>query len=137
MAEAIALTRSLQDLLAANTRGPLNSWSEAAQNAFDEQTQRARALSSMLGLLGAGSSSGALWKVTYQLNITAKDSERGSPTRTSKAYSLDGKSTLQLVSEMNTAFQNDLSGETELASVGQTELASVGQTESVGVEPHY
>jgi hypothetical protein len=83
MADALALNRSLQDLLAANTRAPLSGWSEATKNDFNEQTQRARSLASMLWLLGARRSSHALWKVTYQLNTTAKDNERGSQTRTS------------------------------------------------------
>jgi len=47
--------------------------------------------------------------------------------RTSPGFrGLDGKPTLQLHSEMTTAFENDLSGQTES-----------GQTESGHAEPHY
>jgi hypothetical protein len=116
MADGFALTRSLQDLLAANTRAPIGGWSESDQNAFNEQTQQARTLVSMLRVLGAHSSSGALWKVTYQLNVTSRDNERGSPTRTGPAFLLDGKSPSQLVSDMNAAFESDLSAQTEPAN---------------------
>ena len=124
MGESIALTRSLQDLLGHNTRAPLRGWDEADKDAFNEQTQRATALSSMLQVLGAEKSGGAFWRLTYLLNIIANENERGTPS--SKSQRLDGKSTLQLRSEMMTAFRIDLSEQTEPA-----------RTEADGVEPHY
>ena len=60
MAEAIALTRSMQDLLSENVRAPHDRWEGAPRNAFNEQTQRARALSRMLTILGVDGSGGAL-----------------------------------------------------------------------------
>ena len=98
-----------------------------SKNAFNEQTDRARALTSMQVVLGAERSGGALFKLAYLLNIIANENERGTPS--SKPQRLDGKSTLLLRSEMTSAFQNDLSVETE--------SAGVRQTESTGVEPHF
>lgn len=114
MAEATALYRSLQDLLGSNTRGPLTSWREADQNAFNEQTQRARALHSMLWLLGAHRSSRALERVVYNMNVIAKDDERGVKLgRKTPAPMVYGKSTLGLVKDMYTAFEDDLSEQIE------------------------
>jgi hypothetical protein len=125
MAEAIALYRSLQDLLGSNTRRPLTGWSEAHQNAFNEQTQRVRALHSMLWLLGARRSSAALERVVYQMNCIAKDRERGVKLgRKSPAPMVHGKPTLQLVSEMYSAFEDDLAERIE-------------PEETPPVEPHY
>ena len=85
-----------------------------SKNAFNEQTDRARALTSMQVVLGAERSGGALFKLAYLLNIIANENERGTPS--SKPQRLDGKSTLLLRSEMTSAFQNDLSVETESAA---------------------
>lgn len=125
MAEAIALVRILQDLLGSNTRRPLTGWNEADRNAFNEQTQRVRALHSMLWLLGARRSSSALERVVYQINVIAKDRERGVKLgRKSPAPTAYGKPTLQLIKEMYAAFEDDLSGQME-------------QDETPSVEPHY
>jgi hypothetical protein len=99
MAEAITGHRLLEDLIRANHAKPLRDWEEGERNAFSQETQTMRAISSMLRVLGAGSSSGALWKLTYQMNINANEG---------RANPVVGP-TQKLVTAMLTAFHDDLS----------------------------
>ena len=104
MAEAFALVRSLDALMRRN-RGPHSEWAAESHDAFDEQTERGRALVSELRVLGAGKSSAAYWRVLYLQNIRAKARDR------SGADTLDGKNLMQLRSDMTAAFETDLTGE--------------------------
>jgi hypothetical protein len=129
MAEGLTLTRSLQDLLRGKG-APLREWGETNKNAFNEQTERARTLVSMLVVLGAVKSGQALWKLTYLLNIIANQqpTDRG-------GSKLDGKSAMQLRSEMTIAFQDDLSVETDSESAGAGQTESAGAGAGSGEEP--
>jgi alkanesulfonate monooxygenase SsuD/methylene tetrahydromethanopterin reductase-like flavin-dependent oxidoreductase (luciferase family) len=102
MAEAVDLTRSLQDVLSQN-RGNLRDWAETKRDAFNEQTQRLRALSSMLQLLGAKESGAKLHELTYKCNVLAQNREEtwGKPT--------------QLSAELSTVFEKELSADADVA----------------------
>jgi hypothetical protein len=121
MAEAITVTRSMQDLVAAHPIQPLSEWSVDARNEFKDQMQRGRALSSMVPLLGATKSGVALAHVVYLMNIVATDSRRSSPG--SETPTLGGKSTYELQAKMIAAFDDDLSAEVK-STVEAEELAA-------------
>ncbi|GAA4297599.1 hypothetical protein [Mycobacterium paraffinicum] len=109
MAEAIQLGRSLQDLISSN-RGNLRDWAEAPRNAFNEQTQRARALSSIIFLLGAKKSGAKLHELVYKCNVLAKDRKE-----------TWGKHTFVLAGEMSKIFEEELSAYADVPLPTQSE----------------
>ena len=105
MADALGLTRALEELLNQN-RGHLDDWSHQAKHAFGETTQRSRSLTNVLIVLGAEESGAALHRLTYLFNIMANSPADG--VGDIEIPTLDGKSDLELSGDMLTAFQHDL-----------------------------